>query len=289
MKTNAIVRIVIWSVVILLLLSILGVVLAFDILSFRFGPNISTDSDYQTADTSGAVQYADPGNVTDIEIDWVAGSITIQPGDVDSIEFSESSVSDDKYAMVWKQSGKTLSLQYCRESISFPSFGVNSGELSKDLVITVPRDWGCDSLEIDAASAELDIIDLTIQEVEIDTASGTCEFENCAIGSLDIDTASGDVVFSGTLNTLDFDGASADIRAVLANTPRSISLDGASGDLELTLPADCGFSVNIDAMSSDFSSEFETTVKNGSHVYGDGSCRIDVSAMSGDVIIRKGN
>lgn len=285
MKTNAIIRIIIWSVVIILLLTILGVVLAFDILSFRFGPD---PSDFHTAGTTGQTQSVDPSRVTEIEIEWVAGSITLQPGDVDAIQFAESEVSNEKYAMVWKQDGDTLSIQYCKESISFPSFGVTSSDASKDLVITVPQDWICDSLEIDAASAQVNVRSLTIRQVEFDGASGTCEFEDCAVGSLDIDTASGDVNFSGTLDTLDFDGASADICAVLTNTPKSISLDGMSGDLDITLPADCGFSVSMDAMSSEFTTDFETTIQNGSYVHGDGSCRIEISAMSGDVIIRKG-
>ena len=41
-------------------------------------------------------------------------------------------------------------------------------------------------------------------------------------------------------------------------------------------------------MSSDFSSDFATTIQNGRHVCGDGSCQIQMDAMSGNVIIRKG-
>ena len=61
-----------------------------------------------------------------------------------------------------------------------------------------------------------------------------------------------------------------------------------SGDLELTLPEYCGFTVSMDAMSSDFTSDFPTTMQNGNHIYGDGSCSISIDAMSGDVAIRKG-
>ena len=60
------------------------------------------------------------------------------------------------------------------------------------------------------------------------------------------------------------------------------------GFLDLTLPEDTGFSVDLDGMSCDFSSEFETTLRNGRHTYGDGHCRIDMDGMSSDVIIRKG-
>ena len=64
-------------------------------------------------------------------------------------------------------------------------------------------------------------------------------------------------------------------------------MDSMSGGLTLTLPEDAGFTVGLDAMSSDFSSDFPTVKKNKSYVCGDGHCKIDMSAMSGDVSILK--
>ncbi len=65
-------------------------------------------------------------------------------------------------------------------------------------------------------------------------------------------------------------------------------MDSMSGDLNLTLPQDTGFRLKMDAMSSNFSSEFPTEKENGYHVCGDGRCRIHVSAMSGSVNIYQG-
>ena len=129
---------------------------------------------------------------------------------------------------------------------------------------------------------------MTIREVDFDGASGTCEFENCTVDEMDIDTASGDIRFIGALDILDCDAASASVYAVLSNTPSRLDMDSMSGDLDITLPGDAGFTVTLDGMTSDFSSDFETTVKNGNQVCGDGRCRINIDAMSGDVTIRKG-
>ena len=60
-----------------------------------------------------------------------------------------------------------------------------------------------------------------------------------------------------------------------------------SGDLDLTLPGDAGFALSMNAMSSDFTTDFDTVMKNGNYVCGNGHCRINVDAMSGDVIIRR--
>ena len=190
--------------------------------------------------------------------------------------------------MVWKVRDGKLAIQYAENKKFSLGIGIQLDEIIKDLIIEVPTDWQCDSLEVTAATASLEVSNLTIREMEFDGASGICVFDNCNVEKLDLDTASGDVRFTGSLQQMDCDAASADIVLELTNVPRSLDMDTASGDLDVTLPADAGFTVTLDAMSSDFESDFETTSRNGSHVAGNGRCRIDVDAMSGDVIIRKG-
>lgn len=235
---------------------------------------------------TGSAGSAGPAAIREIKIEWISGSVTVEPGDGQEITFGESGTATGKYEMVWKQSGDTLTIQYSKDS-STPGFGLHIGEGSKDLSVTVPRNWLCNSLELDTASADLTVRDLTIREMEIDSASGTANFENCTVSSLDVDTASGDVTFTGSLNELDFEAASASFTGVLENVPDKVKMDSMSGDLTLTLPEDAGFTVSLDAMSSDFSSDFPTVKKNKDYVCGDGHCKIDVNAMSGDVAILK--
>ncbi len=235
---------------------------------------------------TGSVGSADHAAIREIKIEWISGSVTVEPGDVQEITFLESGNGTDKYEMVWKQSGDELVIQYSKDS-SIAGFGLHFGDGSKDLTVTVPRGWVCDSLELDTASTDLTVRDMIIREVEIDSASGTAKFENCTVSSLDVDTASGDVTFSGSLNELDFEAASASFTGVLENVPDQVNMDSMSGDLTLTLPEDAGFTVSLDAMSSDFFSDFPTVKKNKSYVCGDGHCKIDVDAMSGDVSILK--
>ena len=235
---------------------------------------------------TGSVGSADPAAIREIKIEWISGFVTVEPGDVQEITFLESGNGTDKYEMVWKQSGDELVIQYSKDS-SIAGFGLHFGDGSKDLTVTVPRGWVCDSLELDTASTDLTVRDMIIREMEIDSASGTAKFENCTVSSLDVDTASGDVTFSGSLNELDFEAASASFTGVLENVPDKVKMDSMSGGLTLTLPEDAGFTVSLDAMSSDFSSDFPTVKKNKSYVCGDGHCKIEVSAMSGDVSILK--
>ena len=209
---------------------------------------------------TGSVGSADPAAIREIKIEWISGSVTVEPGDVQEITFLESGNGTDKYEMVWKQSGDELVIQYSKGS-STAGFGIHIDKGSKDLTVTVPRGWVCDSLELDTASTDLTVRDMIIREMEIDSASGTAKFENCTVSSLDVDTASGDVTFSGSLNELDFEAASASFTGVLENVPDKVKMDSMSGDLALTLPEDAGFTVSLDAMSSDFSSDFPTVKK----------------------------
>ena len=304
MKTNAIIRIVLFSLVIVVLAGILVGGIAWQ----NRGYGWISLLDHHTEDVSptAAEHHEDVSHtkgedhdhissaqstsekIDRLSIDWASGSITIQPGDTDEILYEETGDFDSANAMVAKVSGSKLTIQYCKDG-SFLKGGFSfGGSLHKDLTITVPRDWVCRELEIDVASADLDIRDLTIHEFDFDGASGRCTLTNCAVGEMSLDTASGDVTFSGTLDTLDCDSASAKLQLELRNTPRSIDMDTASGSLTMVLPEDCGFTVSLDALSGRFSSDFATTTQNGHHIYGDGSCKINVSSMSGGVNVRKG-
>lgn len=290
MKRNAIVRIVLYSLLIAILLTLLLFGLGVRNLFGR--RRIDTpEATMVPIPTETIVGFLDEGNkrtfapdsVQDLKIEWAAGSIAIFPADVDEITISESDVSDSKYTMVCKTRGNTLILQYCEEGRAH-GFRING--ISKDLTIMVPRSWQCSSLEIDAASASVEVNGLTIQEVEFDGASGKCEFANCTVDVMDLDTASGDIAFYGSLNVLEWDAASASFTGVLTNHPNRLDMETMSGDLDITLPKGCGFTVNLDGLRTNFTSDYPTTVKNGDQVYGDGSCRININAMSGDVCLR---
>ena len=292
MKTNAIVRIVILSIVFIVLLGILLAGIGLKGFLERKDTSVRWEASHSPSASDGeqmSEMYTTSSQIREIEIQWVLGTITIEAGDVDQVVYQETPVSDSRYRMVTKASSDELKIQYCSENVglSFSMFGTEI-DVVKDLTITVPKDMTLESLEIEAASAEVIIRGLTIDEVSLDTASGKCELEGCRIGELDVDTASGDIRFNGSLNVLDFDAASAEFEGRFDNTPRRIKMDSLSGDIDITLPSDAGFTVSMDAMSSGITSDFETVIRNGDYICGNGYCQIEYSGMSGDITIRKG-
>lgn len=286
MKANAIVRIVIYSIVIVLLVSLLAAGISFDLLTFR---QSSVSSGPIATDDSGTHGVVGTEGIRQLEIEWAAGAITIQPGaQTQEIRFWDDYSGDDKYLLSYSISDGKLKIQYCQEEWEDISFGIHpGGPPKKNLTVAIPENWFCENLEIEAASAKLEVHKLNFGNVEIDSASGAIGFENCSVDSLDVDTASGDLIFSGSLNQLDCSGVSASIVMNLSNVPRKVDVDTASGNVDIVLPVNAGFTVKMDALSGKFRSEFEYHESNGRYVCGDGACNIRVDAMSGNVNIRK--
>lgn len=227
-----------------------------------------------------------PDQVQELDIEWVSGSVTIIPWASGTIQISETGTAENLDPMVCRLKEGTLSVDFCKDHDSFLSISGLTGK-NKDLTIYVPANWVCQSLELETASASLNVEGLTITEVDFEGASGICDLKNCTVDRMDVDTASGDIHFTGKLQYLDVEAASANVTAILTSTPKRLSLDSMSGDLDVTLPKDAGFTLSMDGMSTDFTSEFATWKQGGDHISGDGSCRILLNAMSGDVFIRK--
>lgn len=275
MKANAIARIIIWSLVLILCLGALLTLL---------GRERGEAPAETMAVTEPLLDITEVGDcVEKLSIAWTSGSITLEPGDVHNVLIQESPVTDPKYAMVCTQDGDTLTIRYQNSGVPL-SIG---GSLKKDLTITVPRDWTGKQLKVDMSSADLTLREVSIDRVEVKSASGTTTAENCTMEELELDTSSGGLQYTGRLGKLDVDGASANVTARLLNVPESVELEAASGGMELYLPEDAGFTAKLDTMSGEFLSDFETTQEGKRYTCGDGSCKIDADTMSGNLEIRK--
>lgn len=253
MKANAITRIVIYSILILLLIGILCACLGLGQLSFRIGKKGS----YVDGETSLAA-----ADISNLSIDWAAGSIRIITADTDSITFSEDGETDDE-RMTYRKEGNTLHLSY--------STGIRIGFHStpqKDLTITVPRDWVCSTLEIDGAVLDIHTTDVAIETIELDGAANK-------------------LTASGNIEKLDCDGASNIITLNCVQRPRRIEIDGASCKLNLTLPKGCGFRAELDGISCDLDTRLPYQTRDEYHSYGDEYCRIDVDGVSCKVNIEE--
>ena len=260
MKRNAIARIIIYSILALVLTGILVSAIAWNELSFDFG-----DSNGTVVEQEGNVAAAD---IRNLEIDWAGGNITIYRGDTDRIIFSETAPEDCKHQMVYTVSGNTLKLSYSKGNIGI-GFG-NWNVPDKDLTIIVPQDWECEALEIDGAALSIIIENLIVDTLELDGAA--CDFS-----------------FIGEVRRVDVDGTSADLHLECLNRVEQIDIDGASCELDLILPKNCGFTVDMEGISYGLNTDLPCTNQNGQKVYGDGQCKINVDGISCEVNISEGD
>lgn len=281
MKSNAVVRIVLLSLTILLLLAILVAGLGIGTFLSEHSSGFSfREIDGQTA-SSGSVPASE---IRNIKIEWVSGSITLQPGDTQDIAFQESGSFKKGDEMVWKQSGDTLILQFCQPKWNFFGFHSNA---SKDLTVTVPKDWLCRDLHVSSVSADIAVNDLTADRIDLENVSGASDLSNCSVNALDLETVSGRIWYNGTFTTLDCEAVSANCQISLDNTPERVTMDSVSGSLTLTLPEDTGFTASLDSLSGKISSDFPATINGDAYHYGDGRCTIRANGVSGDINIKK--
>lgn len=274
MKGKAIARIVLFSMIALVLLCVLLAGLGLS----SFAKPVS--SQIVSVQSTGSEHEFAPGEVSSIFISWASGDIDIQPADQDTVTVSEERSGGS--SMVVRHLGSTLEIE---AGESKWRLGVGKST-QKDLSIRVPRDWLCQSLEIGGAAADIRVDGLPITNVVLNTASVNCVFTDCAVEKMQMNTASSDLDYSGVLKRLELKGASADCNLRLSDAPTAIGMNTASGDLNLTLPDNCGFTLNRSSLSGAFQSDFATTTENDRIVCGDGACQITFSS-SGDINIRR--
>ena len=259
MKANAITRIVIYSVVILLLVGVLVVCLCAD--SFFAITNSGSDT---ITDHTATVPASE---VESLSIEWAAGTITIKTADTPNITVTESGNYSEKYTMVCTQRGTDLEIQYAKSSLTV---GIGSVP-AKDLVITVPENWNVNEIELDGAALEVHV-------------------SGIAVANLNLDGAAMELTFNGQLNELDVDGAACELNMVCVNKPAAMEIDGASCELDLTLPSDCGYLVQTDGLGCSFDADTEYTLQGDrDYVYGDRHCKINVDGLACQIKLRTGS
>lgn len=286
MKSSAVVRIVIWSLVALILTGVLvaGVVLkgvwgGSDDFSIGF-----TGTVYSGEYNIGGGSVTDPINA--VEVHWVSGKIHIAVYDGEATVISENEIEDEDYKLRYRVENGILTVH--SEKSGF-SFGVIK-KPKKELTIKIPRTYAENlrRLMINSVSAEIDIKGLAVLETaEIDTVSGRVTATDLTAASLECDTVSGDIKASGAIERFDLDSTSGSAQITTSVQLKSLETDTVSGDVTLTLPESSGFSLEFDTVSGDLDSELPLAKKNGKHICNDGSAKFEADSTSGDFTIKK--
>ena len=287
MKRNAIARIVIWSLVAVLLISLLIV-----------GINVSPSS-FFTGDWScgiigvtyknSALYNVGGGTVTDefqsIKVNWTNGKINIESYDGEDTVISETEVAEKENKLRWRVEDGVLKIQQMAAGMRF---GLKKTP-KKTLTVKIPSS-AAEKLKFvntDSVSAEVNIIGVAASgKIEIDTVSGSAELKNIKTARLDIDTVSGEVNAEGEISELESDSVSGDITVSSAIPLEKLDCDSTSGNIGLTIPKNSGFTLKADTVSGDISCGLPTVSESKNRrVCGDGSADFETDTVSGDLII----
>ena len=285
-RGGAIVRLVIWSVVLLILVAILVLGLIFKngfildgVISFSFLPSYT----YENASKyiAGNTSFLD--EVKNLDIEWTSGELKIFVYDGDEVMLEESGAGDhDENKMRTYLSDGTLHVRYAKSGIRlFGNIPV------KDLIIYLPEKYALalDRVNIKIVSADMDTEGkMVCRELDVESVSGKINLDEIYAANAEMETVSGNITARGEITDIDVDSVSAKLNLILTSTPRSLEAESVSGNIEITLPrSGNGFHAKLDSTSGDMSVDGEDVGR----IYKHGNCAasFNFDTVSGDVKI----
>lgn len=313
-KKSAVIRIVAWStaavaLIIVLLLGIFGKLGG--ISRIKSGINISVGgTSYSDADKyiAGGASIENTG-ISEIEVNWVDGAVTITPHDENTIQFSETSSNnlDEEDKLHYYVKEGCLKIQYKGSGKNLFSWKSND----KKLELKLPRKLAesLRELEVDTVSSEISITGITADEIKLDSTSGDTILSDIQAGELEVDTISGEITgtnvitqqkmdigttsgnasVAGSFQEVEFDSVSGELKLDTVTCPRKVETSTTSGNVTLAIPEEDGFSYRMDSTSGNMNCEFPVTQKEDGGTYNGGGASFQFDSVSGDVTIKKGN
>ncbi len=216
----------------------------------------------QTAELDFAGQ-----TITEVQVDWVVGDITIVPGDHVSLKEYSASEVEGRNEIGYSITGTVLVIREYKEA-DVVSFGAdNSNRPSKDLVLTLPA--GLQKLTMDIVAADVTAADsLAIDVVKINGVSSEIIFDSLSAREVDLDVVE------------------AEIALTFAAAPDLIELDSVGGTLTITLPEGTGYRVDMDSLGGEVVTSSGSSRGNVETTVGDGKVEIDIETMSSKIVIQ---
>lgn len=290
---SAIVRIVLWSLVLAILLGLFALFMIQAILGDRgwdlnlglhFGAGgFRYDDDAYTVG-GGSTQTA----ITEIDVDWLDGEVNILPSDGESVEIKEDYNGEDAdYRLRWRVENGQLSVKH---QAPYWLFGILGGSHpTKNLTILVPTAMLENMDEVSVESVEADVTYTgNARALSLDAVEGSLTVTG-TIGDLDMDSVDGDLTFRGSLERLDMDGVEGSAVLYL-DQAGDINVDGVEARVTLHLgEAITGFRLTCDGIGSRTQVEgFEDIRRDGNNIsWGDESLTIDVDGVSPSVTVER--
>lgn len=304
MKVSAVIKIIIWSFVLIFLVGILfaGLSNTFNILPISIKSFVDNNNkNYENAE--GSVEVS---GINEIVIEWLSGYCNIIEYDGENIVFEEESTKtiDEKDQMQYYVEGDRLYIRYYKPKVYF---GITNVMMKKNLTVKIPKEHKLNNLDIDFVSSgleinniyaetcnlegvsqSLDINNSTFGKIDIETVTGKINLNNIEAKKVDIESVSGKIEIEGIFETIKGSSVTGGFKVKTANAPNKVDIETVNGDISLTIPENEGFIASYSTLIGDFSCEFLTTNKGESAVYKDASADYNFETVNGNIKILKG-
>ena len=282
-STSAVVRIVIWSVVLCILLSLFAwQLLSWDgviVGGFNVGGYRYDDKDFRVGNGTS------DEHITDLTVDWVAGSVRVVASEDDGISVTEDYDGEDSaMSLRWKIEHGELIIKYCA-----PTWRVGSVQ-AKNLTVALPVSFlsSLRDVEVDGVDCDVEFTG-NADELAVSVVDGEITVEG-DIGELDIEAVDGEVYFRGGVRRADVECVNAEVVMQL-DMATELSFDQVNGNVTLYLSEEItGFSAELDSIGGGIHVDgFDgMSAQEGKHArWGDGSLRIRMDGVGAKLKIEK--
>ena len=261
--------------------------------------------------------------ITELEIEWIAGNVEVKFHDADNVVIEEDGVDVASCPLYHRFKDGKLSIKYGKSGTRLNT------HFGKELTVRLPRTTLLDSLKISSASADLAITETASRNAEISSASGAVTLNNSSVdGKLNVSTASGRIMLNdtrvggklgastasgdisvklmGTCNTIELESTSGRINTTLEDTrdvsvstvsglvilrayvlPNTIEAESVSGGVSVYLPEGEPFSFEADSVSGSVNCEFGAAKKGDVYTVDGGKTDYSFESVSGSIQIKK--
>ncbi len=219
----------------------------------------TTASSANTSSSTGDI-IIDTAGITDIEIDWYTGSVTVIAYDGSSIMISET---DSDQAIDYTIRNGELKIEYYRSQVA--------GNVSDDLTIYIPATMSLDELSIEATTADVSITGgeytFGMVELSVETTSGSITITDTDASNMSIDSTSGNISISDCAISF------------------KLEIETTSGNATVVLLSGVGYTLEYETNSGTITAGGTALSGKGKTTVGNGEIKIDVETTSGDVTI----
>lgn len=224
--------------------------------------------------------------IGEIDVEWLDGDITIEYYDGSEVLLSETADKplDSLTTLCYRVAHNELSVCYskCRKHEKG-----QTDSLNKRLLIRLPQGTRLDDVSVDGVNVTLNMRGIDCKDIDVDGVDMTLNLADMSCGSISADGVNAALDLREVrCKELDVDGVEAHILAVFSQLPDEISADGLSATVSLSVPEDAGFTIEMDGLAKELTSDFPVSHKDGKDIIGDGRCSVNMDGMNSQLVIK---